>query len=317
MLSSIACPDPGQRFVGEFTSCGRVSTARQVLGRARPPGSCSARCTCCGCTSAPCLQARQPGQRRARRPRPARILTLLPLIVLSFWIGLYPKPMFDSCRSRSSASSAKSTDVRVPEAVRAMAPHAYAARIGGSVSPARRVDPVSPRPEPPSGLASARRRGQVRRLGVELIIPVLLGIWVGDGSTADSGGPLGNLGGAVLGISRGFTRFFRTVLRAPGSKADDERLRRYGTLRPRSGWSHRDAAWLVSWPRRDRSRRGAASASLLGWFLVFGWFACMVRGTGVLRALAFGISRAPRPRGGRSRAPARRDLGMGFFDRIA
>jgi NADH-quinone oxidoreductase subunit M len=64
------------------------------------------------------------------------ILTLLPLIVLSFWIGLYPKPMFDVLQEPVERIVRQVDGTyEYPEAVRAMAPHAYAARIGGSVSP--------------------------------------------------------------------------------------------------------------------------------------------------------------------------------------
>ena len=92
-LASIGLPTLNG-FVGEFTDPDRrLQPLRGVGGARRHRASCSAPPTCCGCTSG-CSSARSP----TRRTRPCTDVnlreqwTLIPLIVLCFWIGLYPKP---------------------------------------------------------------------------------------------------------------------------------------------------------------------------------------------------------------------------------
>jgi len=91
----------------------------------------------------------------------------------------------------------------------------------GASRRARRVDPVSPRPEPPSeGSRALGAAGKYVGLGVELVIPILLGIWIGRWLDRRFGWtPWGTLGGGGLMIAAGLTGFFRTVLPAlRGSK---------------------------------------------------------------------------------------------------
>lgn len=73
---------------------------------------------------------------------------------------------------------------------------------------------MSPRPDRPSGRPRALgAAGKYVGLGFELVVPVLLGIWLGRWLDGKFGwNPWGTLGGAVLGIAAGFTGFFRTVL---------------------------------------------------------------------------------------------------------
>ena len=82
-------------FIGEFTILIGAFNRSMVWACSPPPASCSAPRTCCGCTSG-CSSARSP-TRRTRRCKDLTLReqwTLIPLIVMCFWIGLYPKPFF-------------------------------------------------------------------------------------------------------------------------------------------------------------------------------------------------------------------------------
>ena len=66
------------------------------------------------------------------------------------------------------------------------------------------------RPEPPPGTPSPFR---FLGVGVELIAPILVGLWLGWKADAWLGtGPWLLLGGTVLGMAAGFVSFYRRVL---------------------------------------------------------------------------------------------------------